>query len=141
MKRHPSLVVLSDDHHRALVLARRLKRSTAVAEDLASLESEVRRAFEAELEPHFLVEERWLVPPLERAGAAQLAGRLRDDHARVRQLVQRSPWTWEVVAELGALLERHVRFEERILFPEAESLLSDAELDAVKEASLGSARR
>jgi hypothetical protein len=74
MRRHPSLQPLSDDHHRALVLARRLRRdSTGMdAADLAALSREVQRQFEAQLEPHFRVEERWLLPALENRGSARL---------------------------------------------------------------------
>lgn len=135
MKRHPCLVPLSDDHHRALVLARRLLRCGSAPEELDSLESESRRAFEAELEPHFQVEERWLVPALDRAGATRLTERLRSDHDRIRRLVG-DAWTRDAAQALGALLERHVRFEERVLFPEAERLLSQAELEAVRVARL-----
>jgi hypothetical protein len=139
MKRHPCLVPLSDDHHRSLVLARRLK-TPADSEDRRSLERETRQIFVAELEPHFRVEERWLVPPLERAGGGLLARQLLDEHARIRELLA-GTWTRESAVALGRLLERHVRFEERVLFPEAERLLADDELAAVREATLAAARR
>ncbi len=136
MKRHLSLRNLSDDHHRALVLARRLRRLAAEREtvDLAALSREVRQEFDVELEPHFRIEERWLLPSLRAKGADDLARRTTGDHARLRELV-RSPWTRDTAAELGALLETHVRFEERVLFPKAEALLSDAELASVREAT------
>ena len=74
MKRHPSLQPLSDEHHRALVLARRLRRDSSGmdGEHLAKLAREVRDEFEAELEPHFRLEERWLLPILEDRGAGRL---------------------------------------------------------------------
>jgi len=124
MKRHPSLQPLSDDHHRALVLARRLRRDPggSDAAGLAALEREVRREFETQLEPHFHIEESLLLPALEEKGEARLVERTLEDHARLRALV-RGRWSEETARELGALLERHVRFEERILFPQAEALL------------------
>jgi iron-sulfur cluster repair protein YtfE (RIC family) len=136
MKRHPSLQPLSDDHHRALVLARRLRRdSTAVnAAALAALAREVRREFDTELEPHFRVEEGWLLPALERRGGTRLAEQATGDHARLRALAS-GPWSESTARELGTLLEEHVRFEERVLFPEAEALLSEAELVSVRDAA------
>jgi iron-sulfur cluster repair protein YtfE (RIC family) len=135
VKRHPSLQPLSDDHHRALVLARRLRRLPARmgASDLAELSREVRSEFEAELEPHFCVEERALLPALEGGGGARLAEQTAEDHRRLRALV-RGAWSEGTAQELGALLEKHVRFEERVLFPEAEALLSEAELASVRDA-------
>lgn len=138
MKRHPCLVPLSDDHHRALVLARRLKREGAPSgAALAALADEVRRVFDSELEPHFQVEEQLLVPPLERAGAGALTRRLREDHAELRRRIRRD-WAPADVVPLGALLEAHVRFEERVLFPEAEARLSPAALEAIRAARIGS---
>lgn len=136
MKRHPSLQPLSDDHHRALVLARRLRRDPTGmdAGALTRLAREVRREFAAELEPHFRVEERWLLPALEDQGAARLAAQTREDHTRLRALVD-GPWSEDTAQELGTLLEKHVRFEERVLFPEAEAVLSDAELASVRDAA------
>ena len=55
MKRHPSLASLSRDHHRALVLARDVRRALP---DASALVADVRRRFARELEPHFAIEER-----------------------------------------------------------------------------------
>lgn len=135
MKRHPALQRLSDDHHRALVLARRLRKSPTRAEstEIESLASEVRLEFEGDLEPHFQMEEEWLLPRLVERGAAGLAEQVARDHARLRQLVL-GVWVADTAAEIGSLLERHVRFEERVAFPETESLLSEAELESLREA-------
>jgi hypothetical protein len=137
MKRHPSLQPLSDDHHRALVLARRLRRdSTGMdAEALAALACQVQQEFGAELEPHFRLEERWLLPALEGRGESRLAAQTLEDHARLRALVH-GVWSEDTARELGALLEKHVRFEERVLFPEAEARLSEVELASVRDAVL-----
>jgi hemerythrin-like domain-containing protein len=137
VKRHPALHPLSDDHHRALVLARRLRRSDFPDEAaIEALAREVRRAFESDLEPHFRVEETHLLPALEAAGSADLVRRTRVDHSRLRALVG-GPWSRDTAREIGERLERHVRFEERVLFPEAEARLSEADLAAVHDAAAG----
>jgi hypothetical protein len=135
MKRHPALQLLSDDHHRALVLARRLRKfpDPAGSTEIESLAREVRLTFEGDLEPHFQVEEEWLLPRLVEKGAAGLAEQVAHDHARLRQRVL-GVWVAGTAAEVGSLLERHVRFEERVVFPEAESLLLEAELENLREA-------
>jgi hypothetical protein len=140
VKRHPALVPLSDDHHRALVLARRLRRfeKGALPEALDALSREVRRELARDLEPHFRAEEQALLPALEARGGEASAERIRQDHARLRALV-RGPWSPHTPEELGSLLEGHVRFEDRVAFPEAEAILSAAELDAIREASEGGA--
>lgn len=139
MKRHPALQPLSDDHHGALVLARRLRRSGLEAArtdvervDPDSLARETRLRFAEELEPHFRVEEAHLLPLLARRGEADLAARADADHARLRELVA-GPWTQDTAREVGTLLEQHVRFEERVMFPALERMLDEAELARVRE--------
>lgn len=118
MKRHPALVPLSHDHHHTLVRARELRRAAADADD-ASLErvaGRFRRAFDGGVARHFRDEEELLFPllgevepppaPLVEAAA---------QHARIRALVRRLP-DRAAAGELGELLERHVRLEERELF-------------------------
>lgn len=117
MKRHPKLRALSREHHAALVLARRASRGGD-----AALWASVRRAYEAELEPHFRDEELRILPALERAGEHALVARTLADHRRLRELAT-GPATTENARELGALLTAHVRFEERTLFPAFEQLV------------------
>ena len=117
MKRDPRLRALSVDHHHALVIARR-----APAQDASWL----REVFEAQLAPHFAVEEELLLPALERAGAAALVVRTAEDHAALRALVAAGD-----NAGFAERLTAHVRFEERELFPACETLLAAEVLEAV----------
>lgn len=151
MKRHPDLRSLSDDHHTALVLARRTRRAAERGgDDAGVLEAQWRdvvRAFADELEPHFAIEERWLLPRLEAAGETRLVERNCADHARLRELVRESS-SAPVLAEFAALLERHVRFEEREVFVRFEALLAEYEdasmrglcSDGAWEAAIGALR-
>lgn len=137
MKRHPHLQPLSDDHHNALVLARRSRRAAENGEPSALRETwtDVQRRFARELEAHFRVEEAELFPPLGAAGEEALVAEARAHHARLRQLV-RGAADPERVLEFAELLHRHVRFEERELFPRAERLLSPPILEAAGRAAL-----
>ena len=127
MKRDPSLVPLSHDHHHALVAARRL-RAAADDPDAAAEVEAFSRFFAAESVRHFREEEERVFPLVAEAKEAgplivrallehqqlhSLAGRVRDtDPALMRELADR--------------LEAHVRFEERELFPLLERLLGDS---------------
>jgi hypothetical protein len=136
MKRHRALQPLSDDHHGALVLARRLQRSSPrlAASGVDSLARATRRQLDEALEPHFRIEEEHLLSLLEAHDAADLAARTAADHARLRRLI-RGAWEPTTAGEIGALLERHVRFEEREMFPKLESILGEAELERIREAA------
>lgn len=137
MKRSPELRDLSDDHHQALVLARHARRAaTAGASAVSEAWERVRAELAQALDPHFRIEERWLLPALARAGEGELVTRTQEDHAALRSAGEpEAPRTAEALAEFAARLEGHVRFEERSLFPAAEARLAKAELAAVAAAT------
>jgi quercetin dioxygenase-like cupin family protein len=127
MKRHPSLVPLSHDHHHALVEARGLRRAadSGSAERLAAATAFL-QFFAAETLRHFREEEEQLFPLLadHDGDAGELLVQALLEHQRLHALVAglESEVTAGEVAtsslrELADLLEAHVRLEERHLFP------------------------
>jgi hemerythrin-like domain-containing protein len=132
MRRDPRLRDLSSEHHQALVLARRA--STAPEPQVPETWAEVRRRFDAELAPHFAIEERLMLPALDAAGEAALAARTRADHEALRALLTGDDDAVARLRAFGALLAEHVRFEERELFPTAEARLPADVLDAIAAA-------
>ncbi|MCU0655251.1 MAG: hemerythrin domain-containing protein [Polyangiaceae bacterium] len=128
MKRDPRLRGLSSEHHQALVLARSVLAAAAAGKCMEDLKGR----FREELEPHFLTEERWLLPGLEAAGAHDLAAQTREDHAFLRAAVEAAQrGDPEAMAAFATRLQEHVRFEERALFPACEELLPGELLEAV----------
>lgn len=144
-RRHPSLVPLSHDHHHGLALALRCRKH-ALGQlhpgDRQSLEdcaAEVYRFLETALLPHFDAEEQILFAAL--PGHAQwdtTVARLENDHRAFRAYLSRhgsgvrdqGPALGKFLFDFGDLLERHIRVEERELFPLFEELV--AEEDAAR---------
>ncbi|WP_462323185.1 hemerythrin domain-containing protein [Halochromatium sp.] len=137
MQRDPNLVRLSHDHQSALVLAKR-------ARELATVEDPKRRArwaeiqtrFADELEPHFQLEERGLLPALRGVGQNALVERTLSEHAELRALILTE--TPDAPARFGDALNAHIRFEERTLFETAQQVLEPAvlaELGVLHEAA------
>jgi len=130
MKRDPRLRRLSSEHHHALVLARELCARTAPWSVDAG--SALGQRFEAELEPHFRIEETLLLPALRRTGAVELVERTEADHTFLRARLEAArTGDGDAARAFAARLAEHVRFEERTLFPACEELLDDATLDEV----------
>ena len=126
MKRSAALAALAREHHEALVMARRLQRGTA---DDTALREAFLRAWHELLVPHFAIEERRLLPALEAAGEAGLAARTLAEHARLRVLMADiDAGKPDAMASFGALLNAHIRFEERELFVRAEAIFDEASL-------------
>lgn len=135
MKRHPTLHDLSRDHHHGLVRARRLK--SAKAKDAVEVAQRFLDFWRSELTRHFREEEEVLLPFYARRVAADDEDIVHTltDHVTIRRTVldatARVPsgeGLKDLLNELGKLLEAHIRFEERVLFPKVESALTVEEM-------------
>lgn len=139
MKRSRALRPLSSEHHQALLVAFKVKKALAghaetagAPKDLPGLVQLVRRFDEQLLAPHTRAEEELL-------GAYLTAGdmaRLREEHLELRRLAAagRTSQGDDARRDLAAfadLLERHVRWEERDLFPYAEGHVDPVTLDGI----------
>ncbi|MCB9913715.1 MAG: hemerythrin domain-containing protein [Planctomycetes bacterium] len=134
MKRCAELRDLSEDHHHALVLARRCERAAAGGDVTAAWEDATRR-FAAELAPHFAAEERGLLPALRAAGEAVAAQRIEREHDALRAAcAPGAPRDAAALAGFGRALAAHVRHEEREVFQRAQACLDAAALAAVAAA-------
>jgi hypothetical protein len=126
MKRHPALIPLSDDHHRALVEARRLRRAADSDEDPELAASAFADFYATHSVPHFREEEETLFPLVAGLDEARpLVVEALLDHQRLHALVaelQGSADVRRTMRAIGEQLEAHVRFEERQLFPLIERL-------------------
>jgi iron-sulfur cluster repair protein YtfE (RIC family) len=141
LKRDPALLPLSQDHHAALVQAQALSRAAEgrAPYHRAAAPQRVARAFlafrQAELLGHFADEEQVVFPlaePVDPGGTA----RVRAEHAEMNALATRLEASLAagedprpVMAELGALLHDHVRFEERAWFETLQQRLGAAALE------------
>jgi hemerythrin-like domain-containing protein len=128
MRRSRQLKPLSSEHHHALLVAFQLKQSleghpesAGAPRDLPGLVGLVRRFDNQVLRTHTRAEEEVLGAYL----AADDIRRLRAEHADLARLVEASgsgsPTEQRAaLSAFASLLERHVRWEERELFPYAE---------------------
>lgn len=124
MKRSQTLIKLSREHHAALVLARRAKKSAPGSDALVQLMTDFPARWNNGLVPHFAEEERTLLPRILADGANPLAERLKKDHDRLRALAACIiAGGADALAEFGQLLSNHVHFEEHELFPYYERLV------------------
>lgn len=145
MKRHPSLHPLSHDHHHGLVQAHRLAKAVAKPQEEAL---QVVRAFlefaHSELARHFRAEEEVLLPALSpylAVASDEQCQRLLQEHQQIWQQIgflqaeiQQGELSAALLAGTAKLLEGHIRFEEREMFPRLEKLLPEESLQKLGEA-------
>ncbi len=118
-RRDPSLIPLSHDHHHGLVRVFEIRQALRKGGDLTE---QVRRSVDFhrdDLVPHFRAEEEVVVPALRAAATDADAAleRLADEHQRLRDMAALLDASAERLAAFADLLESHIRFEERELFP------------------------
>ena len=136
-KRSEALQPLSRDHHQALKAAIALKRADV---DLDPT-SRFLEFWDGEGQHHFRVEEEVLLPLWAEHGAHDHPAvvRVLTDHVDIRRRAMRirsGRAGVEEMRELGQLLDDHVRFEERELFPLIENTLDENALEALTGAVL-----
>lgn len=138
-KRHPALVPLSHDHHEGLIAAQRLKRAAPAYRDCDDATASIILLWERELEFHFRQEEEHLFGLETGDDLAALIRRALDEHAEMRTMVDEcraGAADEELIRRLGSMLERHIRFEERELFPALQEHLSGEALERIGAAIL-----
>lgn len=142
LQRHPALIPLSHDHHHGLVAAHRLKRGESAYKDIPDAAASIVELWDRELREHFQQEEAFLFPRI--AGdLAVMVERAEREHGAMRDMVARccvGPVGDEEIRTFGALLESHIRFEEREMFPVVQRILGEQELAEI-EGEIAARRR
>lgn len=140
--RHPSLILLSHDHHHGLALALRCRKQALGqlkpmgVKGLKERAGEFREFFANQLVPHFRAEEGVLFPQM-RALVPEselIIEQLIRDHQQFRAAIpqlESEVGLGKLVFDLGDLLERHIRKEERELFPLFEQHVGETEAETI----------
>lgn len=133
MKRSPELRDLSEEHHYGLVAARSLRLAAdGKPEELPRATAAFLETWEREVLPHFESEEAVLLPALAAAAGDDhpLIARTLAEHEALRRGARELAEAGgaERAAEVAAALHDHIRFEERLLFPEIERALAGLRL-------------
>jgi iron-sulfur cluster repair protein YtfE (RIC family) len=140
VRRHPSLVPLSHEHHHELAHARRLLRAAGAGpEERLAVANAYIDAFFTETVEHFRREEEILFPLYVRhAGSTAVVERILREHMELHGLVRAlraeaaaGDIRPEALRTLGDLLHEHVRVEERELFAEIERIVPAAALEGL----------
>ncbi len=138
MQRGDFLRALSRDHHQGLSVALRLKRTTP-----ATAGKDRQRFLDfwrGEGRRHFRIEEEVLLPAYARHGEVDEPAVVRvltehlDLRRRAIELEANERPEVDELRELGERLQRHIRHEERVLFPSIEAAIPEVELGDLAQA-------
>ena len=142
MKRNPALYTLSHDHHQGLILAQQLKKGAPQYKGMPSTLEDKKEYtlsfYKTELVKHFQDEEEILFPAVKNKNDEldRKIAEIISEHRKMESLIKNLEETDQLqnlLDELGHLLEKHIRKEERELFMEIEKVLSENELKVISE--------
>ena len=133
LKRSASLTPLSHEHHHGLVVCRRVQEGLKLGIPADRISAYVRDFWERDLQRHFEEEESVIFSLPGTDG--RLVQQAVDEHAQIRrylaQLSEPGADEAALLAQWAGLLQSHIRFEERTLFPHIEQhVAADLLLDA-----------
>lgn len=142
MKRHESLIKLSREHHDGLIAAQLLKKGAPQYKGMPSgfhgKSEYILEFYKNHLIQHFKNEEEKLFPSVKNLNAEinKIILELVQEHKQISEYikaVEKNNHTEETLNELGVLLDKHIRKEERELFEIIQTKLGKDELEEINK--------
>jgi hypothetical protein len=133
IKRSKQLTPLSKDHHDGLLFAWKVKQGLKNEADVRLIAEYVQWFWKNHLEEHFREEEKILAPHL--PADNELLKQMFDEHENVEAMIHINENIPDatLLSNLAQAIDDHIRFEERQLFPYAEKIIPEKELNSVYE--------
>nr|WP_321228412.1 hemerythrin domain-containing protein [uncultured Psychroserpens sp.] len=125
-KRHKALQPLSREHHHGLLLSWKIRTGFKKNIEPKRIRIYANWFFEHHLIPHFEIEEAHIFSILEEEN--DLIKKALADHRRIKRLFSEENEDIKTLSRIEEELEQHIRFEERILFPEIQKVATDAQM-------------
>ncbi|HNQ26695.1 MAG TPA: hemerythrin domain-containing protein [Aquaticitalea sp.] len=131
LKRHKALQPLSRDHHHGLLLSWKLRAGFKKNIAIERMKTYADWFYDTHLEPHFEIEETHIFSLLDEDN--ELVKRALAEHRRLRRLFKDKEHIDKSLALIEEELEQHIRFEERILFPEIQKEATEEQLQQIEK--------
>ncbi|MEO8760633.1 MAG: hemerythrin domain-containing protein [Bacteroidia bacterium] len=129
IKRHESLKQLSREHHYGLLLCWKIRNGFKKSVEPVRIQLYTNWFFENYLQPHFKEEEELIFPIL--GNEHKLVKKALSEHRRLQRLFNEKVDIHKSLSLIEEELERHIRFEERILFNELQNVISKEQADMI----------
>lgn len=132
IKRNENIIKLSRDHHASLMFCWKLRQGVKLKIASSRMVNYIEYFWEDHMGPHFREEEEILFVPFKDDLVIRAINEHKEISALITNLIEKKSDVDEVLfLQIATLVDDHVRFEERILFPHLEKNLTDAQLDEI----------
>ncbi len=129
MKRHEALQPLSREHHHGLLLCWKIRTGLSKNVSPERIKKYVEWFYSEHIEAHFEVEEQHIFPLL--GMNHQMIKKAMAEHRRLKRLFTGEEEVEKSLSRIEDELERHIRYEERELFPKIQETASEEQLEMV----------
>jgi hemerythrin-like domain-containing protein len=131
LKRHPALVPLSQDHHFGLLLCWKIRTGIGKGIETERIVDYVKYFFADHLKRHFLEEEKYIFVLMDEKDPKRVEAE--EQHRKIEGIVGKLDETPDsALSSLEKEIDKHIRFEERDLFPYVQQLLNNEELEKLR---------
>ena len=129
MKRNENLVPLSRDHHFGLLCCWKIRQGIKKEVSYERIKNYINYYWEKNLHNHFKTEDD-VLPELSNEG---LQNQMEKEHVEIHRLINTINQSEDerLLLDFANALQSHIRFEERVVFPNYEEMLSADQLDEI----------
>lgn len=131
LKRHPSLIPLSKDHHFGLLLSWKIRQGIRLGVEEERMVAYVAYFCENHLLPHFHIEEQVVFPFLMPSDPLRMEAE--KQHEEIRLLLKSLHDDDADLSHIAMAVEQHIRFEERQLFQHMQESLDASSLQLLQD--------
>ncbi len=132
IKRHKSIQPISREHHHGLLLGWKIREGIKKEIPLERIKSYANWFWETHLILHFDLEEKHLFPIL--GAEHEMVVQAVKEHRRLKELFENQADLPTNLSLIEKELTDHIRFEERTLFNEIQTIGTEEQLEAVEKA-------
>lgn len=129
-KRHKALQNLSREHHHGLLLSWKIRTGFNKNIEANRIKVYADWFFKTHLIPHFELEETHIFTILK--SDDELVKKALSDHRRLKRLFTSTGDDTKTLNKIEEELEQHIRFEERVLFPEIQKVATAEQLSSIE---------
>ena len=132
LKRNENIIKLSRDHHASLLFCWKLRQGVKYHASVERMIKYVKYFWDHHFSQHFREEEEFLFAPLK----DKVVQKAIDDHEKVKSFISELSFSGSEIqnnklSQLADMVDDHVRYEERILFPHLETELTEDQLEKI----------
>ena len=131
LKRSKELQPFSREHHHGLLLSWKIRKGFTSNVETERIKRYADHFFETSLIPHFEDEEKYVFPIL--GNEHEMVKKALAEHRRLIRLFKKTTDVTRSLSQIEEELEAHIRFEERVLFPEIQKVATKKELQRVAD--------